>query len=183
MADIIVADKLDFIEVANAIREKGGTADALAFPAGFAEAIASIDAGLIDGSKYVCGSFTPNEDIVSDYTVNHDPLTEREMNGDDIILLWTRADSTLSTTGGWDANTILGATCITYRHPSSGVENSSQYNYIVNSASTPVPAPGKKTVFRYFNYQYKSRFTIVASSTQKLAAGKVYCWLRFPNRY
>lgn len=47
--------------IANAIREKAGTSDALAFPAGFAEAIAAIEAG--GGAKMAYGTFTPAEKI------------------------------------------------------------------------------------------------------------------------
>lgn len=44
--------------IANAIREKGGTSDALAFPAGFVEAIAAIQAGGND-IEWVTGTITP----------------------------------------------------------------------------------------------------------------------------
>lgn len=56
--------------IANAIREKAGTSDALAFPAGFAEAIAAIESGGADLSqlgytKASCGSITPDTNISS----------------------------------------------------------------------------------------------------------------------
>ena len=52
--------------VADAIREKAGTSDALAFPAGFAEAIAAISAGgggdfNRDHADIACGSFVVAE--------------------------------------------------------------------------------------------------------------------------
>lgn len=65
-------------QIANAIREKGGTSDNLAFPAAMAEAIAAIQAG--GGVKIASGSFTVAEDltIASDstpwipgYTIQH----------------------------------------------------------------------------------------------------------------
>lgn len=46
--------------VADAIREKAGTSDALAFPAGFAEAIAAIEAGGGGGGKLASGTITPD---------------------------------------------------------------------------------------------------------------------------
>lgn len=45
--------------IANAIREKAGTSDALAFPAGFAEAIASIESGGGNDIEWVTGTITP----------------------------------------------------------------------------------------------------------------------------
>lgn len=48
--------------IADAIREKAGTSDKLAFPAGFADAIAAIAAG---GATLHVGTFTVNEDVKS----------------------------------------------------------------------------------------------------------------------
>lgn len=49
--------------IANAIREKGGTSDTLAFPDGMAEAIAAIEAG---GGNAVVGEFTLTEPLTTD---------------------------------------------------------------------------------------------------------------------
>ena len=65
----MAADKLvdstqldtDLTSVANAIRTKGGTSGSLAFPAGFAAAIASIPSGG-GGLSYKTGTFTLEED-------------------------------------------------------------------------------------------------------------------------
>lgn len=51
-------------QIADAIREKGGTSDSLAFPAAMAEAIAAIQAGgsgveSVGGRKIAAGTFTP----------------------------------------------------------------------------------------------------------------------------
>lgn len=61
--------------IADAIREKGGTSETLAFPDAMAEAIEAIAAGGLNGIE---GTFTPSEDITT-YTVsldgfNHDSL-------------------------------------------------------------------------------------------------------------
>lgn len=58
--------------IANAIREKAGTSDALAFPAGFAEAIAAIESGgsIIGGASPVAtGKLTAAEDIITSYSL------------------------------------------------------------------------------------------------------------------
>lgn len=49
--------------IANAIREKGGTSDTLAFPDAMAEAIAAIEAG---GGNAVVGEFTLSEPLTTD---------------------------------------------------------------------------------------------------------------------
>lgn len=49
--------------IANAIREKGGTSDTLAFPDGMAEAIAAGGSESPFGEKSVCGTYTPASDM------------------------------------------------------------------------------------------------------------------------
>ena len=61
-------------QIADAIREKAGTSDALAFPAGMAAAIAGISAGGSGGSGGIAtGVFIPAEDMGSecDVTITH----------------------------------------------------------------------------------------------------------------
>lgn len=58
--------------IANAIREKGGTSDTLAFPDAMAEAIAAIEAVGGDSIVAVSGTFTPTEDLTSAYTITFD---------------------------------------------------------------------------------------------------------------
>lgn len=59
--------------IANAIREKAGTSDALAFPAGFAEAIAAIQAGGNE-IQYKLGTvtFSNTSTKCRDYSIKHD---------------------------------------------------------------------------------------------------------------
>ena len=56
-------------QIADAIREKSGTSDALAFPAAMAEAIAAIQAGgsqaMFNGKPMLCGTFTLANDVTS----------------------------------------------------------------------------------------------------------------------
>lgn len=46
MDEKYIADKADFVAVADAIREKAGTSDELSFPAGFVEAVGGISGGI-----------------------------------------------------------------------------------------------------------------------------------------
>lgn len=63
--------------IADAIREKAGTSDSLAFPTGFAEAIAAISAGggdapdLWGNSTFDSGSFTITPVVQPNFTVEH----------------------------------------------------------------------------------------------------------------
>lgn len=59
--------------IADAIREKGGTSDNLAFPTAMAEAIAAIEAG--GGAKMAYGTFTPTEKIGQVFTQGHMEVT------------------------------------------------------------------------------------------------------------
>lgn len=60
-------------QIADAIREKGGTTDNLAFPVAMAEAIAAIEtAGAGNGAKISYGSYTPTEDQT---VLSNDPST------------------------------------------------------------------------------------------------------------
>lgn len=59
--------------IADAIREKGGTSDNLAFPQAMADAIAAIEAG---GGSIVAGTYTPASTQTSRVTVTHNLGTE-----------------------------------------------------------------------------------------------------------
>lgn len=53
MADMYVVNKADMTAIADALRTKGGTSDALAFPGGFVNAIGAIQAGTGGGNDNV----------------------------------------------------------------------------------------------------------------------------------
>lgn len=74
-------------QIADAIREKGGTADSLAFPQAMADAIAAIEAG--GGVKMVTGSFTLAEDTTGTYHVEPD-LSPLALPGEDDITLYNK---------------------------------------------------------------------------------------------
>ena len=61
-------------QIADAIREKGGTSDNLAFPQAMADAIAAIEAGggisFGDFDEVTSGTFVPSEDITADYKID-----------------------------------------------------------------------------------------------------------------
>ena len=61
----------DLMAVADAIRVKGGTSEALVFPSGFVSAVQAIQAGSGGGIEMLTGSFTPAE-RVTEYTIELD---------------------------------------------------------------------------------------------------------------
>lgn len=74
MAEMLVQSE-SLVSIADAIREKGGTSDALVFPDEFVSAISAIQTGEILGHKFACGSFTLTEDTTTTYTI----LTNNEL--------------------------------------------------------------------------------------------------------
>lgn len=58
--ELIIANKEDLVNIADAIREKAGVEDTFAFPDAFAEAISAIETG--GDIKMTTGSFTFTED-------------------------------------------------------------------------------------------------------------------------
>lgn len=90
-------------QIANAIREKAGTSDSLAFPAAMAEAILAIEAGG-GGANIVAGTYTPASTQTSRVTVTHNLGTEptgvifakqtsQINNNDTILFLWLTGNS------------------------------------------------------------------------------------------
>ena len=63
----------DLTSIANAIREKAGLTDSFAFPEGFVQAIAGIEAGgasFGDFDEVTSGTFVPSEDITATYAID-----------------------------------------------------------------------------------------------------------------
>lgn len=73
----------DLTSIANAIRTKGGTSAALAFPAGFMSAIGDIPTGG-GGLAYDTGTFTVSSDKNADFTVSHGLG-----KAPDVVIVWT----------------------------------------------------------------------------------------------
>lgn len=83
----------DLTTVANAIRTKGGTSASLAFPAGFAAAIAAIPSGG-SGLSYKTGTFTLEEDTKAQ---NSSPSITHNLGAvPRLVLVWTEAYSQAS---------------------------------------------------------------------------------------
>ena len=74
MAERIVQEE-SLLTVADAIREKTGGTEGLAFPEGFVQAISAIQAGgggSNSGDSYISGSFTLTEDTTTNYEIPFD---------------------------------------------------------------------------------------------------------------
>lgn len=71
MANEYLINSDDMTSVADAIRAKGGTSEALVFPSGFVSAVQAIHAGSGGGIEMLTGSFTPAE-RVTEYTIELD---------------------------------------------------------------------------------------------------------------
>jgi hypothetical protein len=88
-------------QIANAIREKAGTSDSLAFPAAMAEAIAAIEAGggisFGDFDEVTSGTFIPNEDITADYKIDIGMVSQK--NFDCYVFVLFSAPPSFSTDG------------------------------------------------------------------------------------
>ena len=97
----------DLKTIADAIRSKGGTSDALMFPAGFADAIAAIQSGS-GGSGLACdmGEFTLDADVYrTKFSVPHN-LGEAPA----MCVVWTdfMAGTSPENTSPYDTNTMIG---------------------------------------------------------------------------
>ena len=135
MADLVITEKEKLVEIANAIREKAGTSDAMAFDA-MSEAIAAIDKGAI----YTSGTITPAETITNSqstpYTITHNlgayptvliitrtKYVNYKTNNEIILLVaspsgeqcsfvdssgfWWRSGNSNPLDGGWSSNYVL----------------------------------------------------------------------------
>lgn len=91
MANEYAVNYADLKAVADAIREKGGTSDALTFPGGFADAIAAIQAGggeVVSGLAYDMGEFAFETDINTNQFATT-PIPHNLGEIPDFILVWT----------------------------------------------------------------------------------------------
>ena len=93
-------------QIADAIREKGGTAGNLAFPTAMADAIAAIEAGGGGGATVSFGSFTPSTDA-KDYVVAHDLGIVP-----DIVFYWTDTSATSANGVVSSVSTVSGLVSI-----------------------------------------------------------------------
>lgn len=104
----------DLTSVADAIRAKGGTSDALVFPAGFVSAVEAISAG--GGLKFDMGSFTLSEDVSANLFTNPGnavygaPIPHNLGEIPDFIMVWTDhwAGLTADDTPPFTTQTMVG---------------------------------------------------------------------------
>ena len=123
-------------QIADAIREKGGTSDNLAFPAAMAEAIAAIEAGggAIFGSKFITGSFTLAAETTTAYAFATEEDLEKLLDtGESLTSAYKqlacvvyRQPSTEAFSGSNYKKTLVGSMCVpTYVAPSGGAGGAS----------------------------------------------------------
>lgn len=165
-------------QIANAIREKAGTSDNLAFPTAMAEAIAAIQAGGgggIQNLKYVCGEITPADDISTTYTLatssDMSPLLNEGENYSEIykqlsFLMWQ------NTLDAWvieDMKKSFLACLVVSSEKSTG--NSGNAVVYVNSSGTrtrdSISGSGAQTTSVKVN----------PNSNYPLRAGRTYFWI------
>lgn len=80
-------------QIADAIREKGGTSDSLAFPTAMADAIAAIEAGGGGDAKFSYGTVSFAEDITNSEGTANDPqplcAIEHELGAEPSVFVFT----------------------------------------------------------------------------------------------
>ena len=99
-------------QIADAIREKGGTSDSLAFPTAMAEAIAAIQAGGGGGIKYSTGTYTPEATSTNSTNVVFKHLLGEKPS----LILFYRKDYTTRHTQNEAVSTIVATKASGYNH-------------------------------------------------------------------
>ena len=89
MANEYIVNSADLTAVAEAIRTKGGTSDALTFPGGFVEAVGAILEGTGGGLAYDMGEFVLTEETTGKTTTNSPVIAHNLGAAPDFILVWT----------------------------------------------------------------------------------------------
>lgn len=172
MADLVITEKEKLVEIANAIREKSGTSDAMAFPNGFLEVVNSIGG---DSAITASGTLTVAENqasgvkVVVDTGVRVINSWSGYVSDNSIFCLWINSKSLV-------AGSYLFLFCqgiSTTDSFSYGVTpNGDIYN--VNAAVTYMVGDIK------WNYGETVKLIINGSTTGKYAygliAGVEYCW-------
>lgn len=179
MANEYAVNQADLTAVADAIRTKGGTSDALAFPAGFVSAVAAITAGTggsSSGLAYDMGEFVLEAD-------NGAPVVPHNLGAvPEFILVWTedfygitensRTDIVntcmLYVSNPWGLQQRLTSTANT-KHPMNVVGSLSNGSVVQSVTSTTSSAYGmqelptetefKLSVCGGANYQWRAGIT------------------------
>lgn len=162
--------------IAAAIAGKGVTVPDATLLDGMAALIEAIEAGgglSIGGSDVVFGSFTPEADIKTTYTVQHDPVNNRSVTND-IVMVWASANTFFNASNDWEPYKILAAIQI-----ASKTSNNINRNWCVTySIGSSVSSASATFLIDYADENFKSYFKIKATAQYKLAAGTKYYWIR-----
>lgn len=90
MANEYAVNQADLKAVADAIRNKGGTSEALTFPGGFVEAVGAIASGGSGGGlAYDMGEFVLTEETTGKTATNSPVIAHNLGAAPDFILVWT----------------------------------------------------------------------------------------------
>lgn len=140
--------------IADAIREKAGTSDNLAFPDAMAAAIAAIESGgglSFDGFEMISGSFVCSETPTSKVAIKHDVTT----SGDYAIFVFCFND----TGSGLNMACCEGG--------SGGFRQAMHYN-----------STSSKGYGSIFSDVYSNSFYLASDAYPKIVAGINYYWVR-----
>lgn len=157
--------------IADSIRAKGGTSDALTFPDGFAAAIAAISAGDSSGIGVESGVYIPAEDT-------RNPIIEVSQEAHDgclLILLAADEDDYAAITATQSLY-AMGQICI----PQFYVGDYNGYHMYVTLRNTTGNTNGLNAATSTGTY---SGGPSVEGNTIRLTAGHAYTWLRSGVRY
>lgn len=153
-------------QIADEIREKGGTSDTLAFPTAMAEAIAAIQAGGGGGITYAKGTITPAENITGPFSIEHNLGENPSM-----LVFWRKSHSTFK-----QKNEIINAV--------DSKESGSQLVTFVDSSGFWIASDnssgltGAYSSSSYVNYA-NSKDLELGKSSSTLFAGNTYIWYAF----
>lgn len=160
--------------IANAIRQKAGSSDALAFPDAMAAAIAAIQTGAEIANYYVFGgSFTPAEDVS-----NTLDLATNDSLGLPSGHIYEKRDylfGAIWSTGGYlkEANYINAAMTA----PKLRFNESSMTNSFTGAVLKETNTASRAVIM--FNGAYPAKVSLTCDASYMLKAGVEYAWAAF----
>lgn len=160
-------------QIADAIREKGGTSGNLAFPAAMAEAVAAIASGGIDvpdvGNRvFHAGVIIPAETISSNYSFAV-PSSVNALDSGRCLFLMEASDFGTSKYGSGKS---AGGIAFMFKNSNAG------YGFYLNSDFDPKTIIDTSKVVSYTSAygDTSGTFTIPCTTSYGLLAGKTYFW-------
>ena len=183
MADLVITEKQNLVNLADAIREKAGLEDGMSFPAGFLEAVAGIESG--GGAEVSFGTITPASTTAT-LTWEHG-LSKTPS----FILLWLSTGSTASsytnTLRAYYITPNYGATGVATRYEAYVTASNINYMYHENSLNaydvdsgapwtvTPTSVTAMPTYFsnsKYANFLSKKHYWLCIASEPDIVFNK-----------